>query len=57
MFISWLKLIPQYCIAHPSSHDFTSLARANERVVERVHMHNIRYRPRAKLDRELLVFC
>ena len=47
------KVIPQYCIAHPyCASFFASLARANVRV----HEHNERNLPQAKLDSEINVF-
>ena len=46
------KVIPQYCIAHPLLRTIlASLARVNERV----HVHNERNFPQAKLDSEIRV--
>ena len=49
-----LNVIPQYCIAHPYCARFTRhLVRANELVVERVHIRDIRDFPQSKLGREI----
>ena len=46
--------MPHYYIAHPyCARFFASLARAIERVVQRVHIPNIRDFSQAKLDREI----
>ena len=47
---TYLKVIPQYRIAHPyCAQYFASLARANERV----HVQNVRNFPQARLDSEI----
>ena len=52
-----LELIPQSVLHCASLRRtiFVSLASANKRVVERVHLNNIRDLPQAKLDREFLL--
>ena len=43
-----IKVIPQYCTAHPTIHEFCVISARNERV----HVHNERF-PQAKLDSEI----
>ena len=47
------KVIPQYCIAHPYCAHLRTISASLARANKRVHVHNERNFPQAKLDSEI----